>query len=38
MNIPASTVEYLCCSCPDPMQYNGKVVVAQEMVDRFHLV
>jgi 3-oxoacyl-[acyl-carrier protein] reductase len=38
MNIPASTVEYLCCTCPDPMQYTGKVVVAQEMVDRFHLV
>ncbi len=38
MDIPASTVEYLCCACPDPMQYNGKVVVAQEMVDKFHLV
>jgi len=38
MNIPASTVEYLCCTCPDPMQYNGKVVVSQKMVDQFHLV
>jgi len=38
MDIPASTVEYLCCTCPDPMQYTGQVVVSQEMVDRFHLV
>jgi NAD(P)-dependent dehydrogenase (short-subunit alcohol dehydrogenase family) len=38
MNIPASTLEYLCCTCPDPMQYTGKVVVSQEMVDKFHLV
>jgi hypothetical protein len=38
MDIPASTVEYLCCTCPDPMRYTGQVVVSQEMVDRFHLV
>ncbi len=38
MNIPASTLEYLVCTCPDPMQYTGKVVVSQEMVDKFHLV
>ncbi|HEY2105753.1 MAG TPA: hypothetical protein VGH29_08205, partial [Candidatus Binataceae bacterium] len=38
MDIPASTLEYLCCTCPDPMQYNGKVVVSQEMVERLHLV
>jgi NAD(P)-dependent dehydrogenase (short-subunit alcohol dehydrogenase family) len=37
MDIPASTVEYLCSSCPDPMQYSGKVVVAQEMVKQFNL-
>ncbi len=37
MDIPASTLEYLCCTCPDPMQYSGKVVVSQEMVDKFHL-
>ncbi len=38
MDIPASTVEYLCCTCADPMQYTGRVVVSQEMVDRFHLL
>jgi len=38
MNIPASAVEYLCCTCPDPMQYTGKVVVSRELVDKFHLV
>ena len=38
MDIPDSTVEYRVCTGPDPMQYNGKVVVAQEMVDRFHLL
>ncbi len=38
MNIPASTCEYLVCTCADPMQYSGQVVVSQEMVDRFHLV
>ena len=37
MDIPASTLEYLVCTCPDPMQYTGKVVVSQEMVDKFHL-
>jgi len=38
MDIPASTAEYLVCTCSDPMQYTGKVVVSQEMVDQFHLV
>ena len=38
MDIPASTAEYLVCTCPDPMQYTGQVVVSQEMVDKFHLV
>jgi 3-oxoacyl-[acyl-carrier protein] reductase len=38
MDIPASTVEYLCCTCPEPMQYSGKVVVSQEMVNKFQLV
>ena len=38
MDIPASTAEYLCCTCPDPMQYTGQVVVSQEMVKRFNLV
>ncbi len=38
MDIPASTLEYLCCTCPDPMEYSGKVVVSQEMVVRLHLV
>jgi 3-oxoacyl-[acyl-carrier protein] reductase len=38
MDIPASALEYLCCTCPDPMQYTGQVVVSQRLVKQFHLV
>jgi NAD(P)-dependent dehydrogenase (short-subunit alcohol dehydrogenase family) len=30
MDYPAATGEWLCCDCPDPMQYNGKIVVAED--------
>lgn len=32
MDVPAAAVEYLCCGCPDPMQYTGKVVTVDELV------
>jgi NAD(P)-dependent dehydrogenase (short-subunit alcohol dehydrogenase family) len=32
MNIPAAALEYLCCACPDPMQYTGQVVVSEDLV------
>jgi NAD(P)-dependent dehydrogenase (short-subunit alcohol dehydrogenase family) len=38
MDIPAAAAEYLCCSCPDPMQYNGQVVVAAELVEQLKLL
>jgi NAD(P)-dependent dehydrogenase (short-subunit alcohol dehydrogenase family) len=37
MDIPAAAAEYLCCSCPDPMRFNGQVVVAKDLVDRLKL-
>jgi 3-oxoacyl-[acyl-carrier protein] reductase len=38
MDIPASALEYLVCTCPDPMQYSGQVVVSEDLVKQHHLV
>jgi 3-oxoacyl-[acyl-carrier protein] reductase len=32
MDVPAAAVEYLCCFCPDPMQYTGKLVTLDELI------
>jgi NAD(P)-dependent dehydrogenase (short-subunit alcohol dehydrogenase family) len=37
MDIPAAAAEYLCCSCPNPMRYNGQIVVASVLVKQFNL-
>ncbi len=37
MDIPAAAVEYLCCICPNPIEYTGQVVVAEELVKRLNL-
>jgi len=37
MDIPAAAAEYL-CTCPNPMRYNGQVVVATVLCKQFNLV
>jgi 3-oxoacyl-[acyl-carrier protein] reductase len=37
MDVPASALEYLCCSCPNPMQYSGQVVIAEDLVKQHQL-
>lgn len=38
MDVPAAAVEYLCCTCPNPMRYNGQIVVASILVKQFNLL
>lgn len=37
MEIPAAACEYLCCTCPDRMQYTGQVVVAEDLYRKLNL-
>jgi NAD(P)-dependent dehydrogenase (short-subunit alcohol dehydrogenase family) len=37
MDIPAAAAEYICCTCPNPMRYNGQTVVATILCKQFNL-
>jgi len=37
MDVPAAAAEYL-CTCPNPMRYNGQIVVASVLVKQFNLL
>jgi NAD(P)-dependent dehydrogenase (short-subunit alcohol dehydrogenase family) len=37
MDLPAAAMEYLCCTCKDPMQYTGQVITATDLVKQFNL-
>ncbi|HEV3111701.1 MAG TPA: SDR family oxidoreductase [Candidatus Binataceae bacterium] len=37
MDVPACTIQYL-CTCANPLDYTGKVIVAEEFVHSHHLL
>jgi len=37
MEVPAKAAWY-CCTCPDPMWYTGKIIVAEELVQEHNLL
>ena len=37
VDVPAAAIEFLCCACPDPMNYTGQFILATDIVKEFGL-